>query len=185
MSKERLALDNAEKSRVSYERCLEEARELYNRYGKKMAEITYEEVDGVSPFKKSLIRHFLSAVPPELQEQYFGHGITRGGNVDMLAALLEILYNHSIRGDYARLAGSGFIDAYKFGSALIVSRRGEDLGRREGGRLKINSDRTFDTDIGAVVLNRVFYPLIDELKKMFPNENIIKASEIAEYMGVA
>ena len=39
----------------------------------------------------------------------------------------------------------------------------------------------WEADIGAIVVNTKYYPLVEEFKEMFPDVNIIKANELSEY----
>lgn len=41
----------------------------------------------------------------------------------------------------------------------------------------------FKINIGMLVVNTKFYPLVEELRNMFPNRTIIKANEIPEHFS--
>ena len=90
--------------------------------------------------------------------------------IGQLAAVLNILSTGEIKGYWAPLKNSGYINAYTSGPFLILSHKYKTLmsGQKQS--------------IGAVVVNAEFYPLVEKLKKIFPDMNIIKASEMYDYM---
>ena len=44
------------------------------------------------------------------------------------------------------------------------------------------SDRSWKANIGAIVVDVHYYPLVGEIQKMFPNVNIIKANQLEDYI---
>ncbi|MEK7208099.1 MAG: hypothetical protein AAB699_00950 [Patescibacteria group bacterium] len=160
---------------VPFEQSLELARRLYAEFEPAIRANLYKEVDGVREYSAypNLLRHFLRRIPDEELERYAGHGVTKtSGDVKFgqLAAVLNILATGKIKGDWAPLKNSGYIDAYISGPFLILSHRDENLvsGKKES--------------IGAVVVNAEFYPLVEKLKELFPDTHIIRASELPDYM---
>ncbi len=168
-----------ESGAVSFEQSLELARQLYAEFEPAIIANLDREMDGVKEYRDypNLIKHFLKQVPEEEQERYAGHGITKTSGVienptlGQLAAFLNILATGEIKGSWAPLKNSGYIDAYKSGPFLILSYKDENFvrGQRQS--------------IGAAVINAEFYPMVEKLRELFPDMNIIKANELPNYMG--
>jgi hypothetical protein len=57
-----------------------------------------------------------------------------------------------------------------------------DLMEADKKETKYSKTDLWEAQIGAVVVNTHFYPMVEEFKKMFPDLNIIKANELAEYL---
>lgn len=181
---------------VPFKQSLELAIKLYAEFELAMRANLQKEMDGVREAKDypNLIRHFLKQIPDDIAEQFMGHGITKTSGVienptpGQLAALLNIMANHAIKGDWGEIRNSGYINAYDSGPFLILSKKGKNLGLKrildsEG------KDRGWEqneigplVDIGAVVVNAQFYPMVERLRDLFPDINIIKASELPDYM---
>ncbi len=181
-------IQKSEKSFVPYEQSLEVAKQLLEEYKDELAKAggspkTFDE--GVSPYTHDATSHFLKDVPPEIQEEFWGHGISKKSEVDILAALINILENHSIRGDTGRLidAGTGktYIPAYKKSPFLIVSHFKRPLVVTKDNRAVFNEIGA-EVDAGAIIVNNDYYPLVEKLKALYPGANIIKANELPEYI---
>jgi len=163
---------------VPFEQSLKLATKLYAEFEPAIRANLQKEMDGVKEFSDypNLIRHFLRQVPDGEQERYAGHGITKtSGVIDnptlgQLAAFLNILATGEIKGSRALLKNSGYIDALTGGPFIILSHRDKDFieGQRQS--------------IGAAVVNAEFYPLVEKLKELFPDINIIRANEMPDYM---
>lgn len=163
---------------TTFEQSLGIARQLYAEFEPVIRANLDKEIDGVKETSDypNLIRHFLREIPDEELERYIGHGITKTSGVvenpriGQLTALLNILATGEIKGSWAPLKNSGYIDAYTSGPFLILSRRDENLisGQRQS--------------IGVAVINAEFYPIVERLREFFPNMNIIKASELPAYI---
>lgn len=179
---------------VPFEQSLNLATELYAQYEPAIRANLQKEVGGIKDRYRdypNLIRHFLKKVPDEVAEQFMGHGITKAsGDIKLgqLAAVLNIMANRAIKGDWGKVRKSEYIDAYDSGPFLILSKKGKNLGLR-----RVMDDDGYNhgwerneigslVDIGAVVVNAKFYPMIEKLKELFPDMNIIKASELPDYM---
>ncbi|OGY99273.1 MAG: hypothetical protein A2945_04855 [Candidatus Liptonbacteria bacterium RIFCSPLOWO2_01_FULL_52_25] len=184
---------NKEKSSVPYEQSLEIAKGLIEKYHKELGEIRLpdnmpEEDRKAMRWGKSAIGHFLKTIPEKTLERFQGHGIFRRDLEGNLAAFINILQNHAIKGECAALVNSGYYDASASGDFLIVSRADRPLpvfpddsrpGDRKG---PIRNEVGWIADAGAFVVNTNFYPIVDELKTMFPDANIIRANELPEYI---
>ena len=126
-----------------------------------------------NPNAERAIDDNLQRVSIEVLQQYWGHGITRGNEETQLAALIDILTNNRIQGYTGKLGGNGGgYNAYTHGSFLVVLDKGTSIEKISG-----------KVSIGVVVLNEKYYPLISDLRNMFPNRKIIKASELSEYFA--
>ena len=167
-----------ENSAVSFEQSLGLAKKLYAEFEPAIRANLDKEMDGAKEARDypNLIRHFLKEIPDEKQERYAGHGITKTSGVienptlGQLAAFLNILATGEIKGSWALLKNSGYSNAYTSGPFLILSHRDGNFvrGQRQS--------------IGAAIVNAEFYPMVEKLKELFPDMNIIKASELPDYM---
>lgn len=171
---------------VSFEDSQRDAQELLAKYESAIHSQINQDVNGWNPrfpteMYQNAIEHYLDEVPPEILENYHGHGITRGRELEWLTAAINILANRGVRGDVSRLAGGRYIDAYREGSFLVVLEKdnpfpgGKPQKPDQAGLLRVN--------LGALIVNTQFYPMVDELRTMFPNRTIIKASEIPQYFA--
>lgn len=168
----------AESKNVSFEQSLKLATRLLEEFGPAIRANLQKEMDGVKEFRDypNLIGHFLKQFPAEELERYIGHGVTKTSGVPenpkvgQLAAVLNILATGEIKGDWAPLKNSGYIDAYKTGPFLILSHKAQNLVSRK------------KESIGAVVVNAEFYPLVEKLRELFPDMKIIRAREIPDYI---
>jgi hypothetical protein len=137
------------------------------------------------------INHFLGEIPPETINRYSGHGITKGTIEDRLTALMTIAEKKLIAGWEAHFSyDRGQPSAYTEGSALVVSKIDSTLMKKVDGKPVIHQMddggrkiRAHEVEIGTIILNSEFYPLIDELKVMYPDETIIKANEASAYIN--
>lgn len=180
---------NPERKIVSFEQSLELATKLYAEFEPAIRANLQKEMDGVKEYADypNLIRYFLKKVPDEVAEQFVGHGITKtSGVIDkptlgQLAAVLNIMANQVVKGDWGAVRNSGYINAYDSGPFLILSKKGKNLGLK---RISDSDGRYIgpNVDIGAVAVNAKFYPMVEKLRELFPDMNIIKASELPDYM---
>lgn len=172
---------------VSIEESRKIAQELLVKYDSEITAQAFQDINGWDRFDgngfeatlyQNAIDHYLREIPKETLEHYYGHGITRGRDLEWLTAALNILANESVRGDTSKLAGSGFIDAYTDGSFLAILEKDNPY---PGGKPQRPNEIGLKINLGALVVNTKFYPLVDALKSMFPNKTIIKANEIPQY----
>lgn len=172
-----------EKLPIPFEESLRVATDLLARYpetGKMGAppenELSDEE-RGLLDFGKNGISHFLKPIPHSLQERFKGHGIYGKDDQGNLAVLINILQNKAIKGWASPLKNSGWQDT-KMADFLVLSHIDKPLKDEGESRNAIG----FVAKPGAYVLDVKFYPVIDELRRMFPDANIIHASDVGDYM---
>lgn len=180
-----------EKPLVPFEQSLELAKKLIEQYTQELSDIQIpdnmpEEDRRAVAWGKSAIRHFFNKIPKETLERFEGHGIFRRDYEGNLGAFINILQNRSVKGDSAKLENSGYYNANTSADFFIVSHADKPLpvyveksDRTQVARNKIGGL----ADVGAFVVNTLYYPIVDELKTMFPEANIIRANEIPEYVA--
>jgi hypothetical protein len=169
---------------VSIEESQRVARNLLEKYETEITAQAFQDINGWNrPFETKLyqnaIDHYLRDIPTEIQAQYWAHGVTRGQVLDRLTATLNVLSNSGIKGDVGRLGGmyGGFMTQCDF---LFLLEK--DNPFPSGKPQKPDETGLFKINIGVLVINTKFYPLVDELRSMFPNRKIIKANELPEYL---
>lgn len=183
---------------ISPEQSRKEAEELLAQHEQELLDNMYKEVDGVEATYRdypNLIEHFIKQVPEEQLKKFWGHGITRGRDIDQLAAAINILENKAMRGDSAQLK-SVWQSAWTDGPFLVISVAdkplvpGETFEERGKNVIKIGEHRytgedikAIKIDIGALVVNAKFYPLVEDLRKRFPDVNIIYARDLPAYLS--
>jgi len=99
------------------------------------------------------------------------HGITRGEERVQLQSLLTILKGGELKGSWAPLRGSGYVDAYTTGGFTLVSPMDEGLVLDNG-----------ELNVGVVVVNPYFIPLMSTLKEMYPQHTFIKAENFPAWV---
>jgi hypothetical protein len=171
---------------VPYEQSFKLAVQLMDRKRQGLALADNEN------FGRSDIPDFIQSIPDTIKSRFFGHGITREGKyrdrADRLAAFINILDNNTIKGDYGPLLG-GQPSAYTNVDLLILSHLDKHLGTFEGvgepvGGSKLTTNNIgWVADVGAYVVGNKYSPIIDELKKLYPNKNIIRADEISDFVS--
>lgn len=184
---------------IDPDECRKEAEELYIQFKEQIESQINQPVDGITqmgePYPK-LFEHYLVSVPEDIQSQYWAHGVTRGRALDQLAATLSILRNKAIVGDTSRLRKSGFQDAWTDGGFLLISKKDNELipGKTPEERARhrvvlgkksaysVDDVLAIKVDIGAIVVNAEFYPLVEELRKRFPETKILYARGLSEYL---
>ena len=183
---------------ISPEQSRKEAEELLASHEQEILDNMYKEVDGVEVTHSDypgLIEHFVRQVPEEQLKRFWGHGITRGRDIDQLSSALNLLENKVMVGDSSQLK-SVFQSAWTEGPFLVISEKDESLvlGKtfEERGKnvIKIGEHRYTGEDvkaikinIGAFVIDAKFYPLVEELRKRFPDVNIIYARDLPAYLS--
>ncbi len=180
-----------EKRLITYEESLELAKDLLNRHKNEILGQKDKDVDGwgtpYTDHQKS-IRHFIDKTPQDILERFVGHGITKKGEIDRLAAALNILANKSIQGSCGQLAGNiGGYNAYKDGDFIVISKLDTNfrIMQELDGRLQPELNEIgLLVNIGAFVVDTKYYSMVEELKTMFPDVNMIKANELPEYLKV-
>lgn len=185
-----------EKPILGEEECRRIADDLYARYRKELLENHNKPIDGNKWWYatgKGVIEDHIRQFTPEVLNHYWGHGITKGNEIDHLAAAISILANDAMRGSAAPLYHSGYVDAYTDGSFLIISHKGDQLIKRDEnkrpqfvflGENKSTGEgaKAIKINPGAFVVNAVFYPLVEELRRMFPDSNILYANQLPAYI---
>ncbi len=129
-------------------------------------------------------------IPEEVGKRFYGHGITRIGkyhtDFDKLAAFINILDNESIVGDYGSLNG-GQLGVFKNADFLILSHCDTHLGTTQGtvgdGRGLVKNEIGWVANIGACVVSNKYHPILEELRRLYPDKNIITAQEIPQYLN--
>jgi len=179
------------KELVPHEESLELAKKLFAKYESQIRDNMGKDIDGwgepYTDYQKS-IQHFLEKIPDDILERFHGHGITRKSTLDQLAGVLNILVNKSIKGECGPLGGkTGYpnVGAYKRGDFLVISKIDKGLPiteERDGHQQPIFNEVGWMANIGAFVIDARYYPMVEELKRMFPDVNIIKANELTEYL---
>lgn len=164
----------------TYDESMLRARALLEKYGSEILNEEYfddknnEDVD-IDPNRA--IQKYLAQCSEDDKEQFWGHG-TSSVLDDEIASVINIATNKKMEGWTSKVGGpSG--QARKAGSFLILSPRGEEL-------LKHNlpdGKMSWEPNIGAIAVNNKLYPMIEELKSMFPDINFIKANELPNYIS--
>ena len=175
--------NKGEKPLVSYEQSFALATKLTKQYHDELVLADNEN------FGHANTRDFIKQIPEEIREKFYGHGITRVGkhytNADKLAAFINILDNDSIKGDYGKLVGGQF-GAWASADLLILSHYDTHLGIPKGtpgdGQGLIQNEIGWVANIGAYIVSNKYYPVLNELKKLYPGKNIIRADEISQYI---
>lgn len=121
-------------------------------------------------------------IPETIACAYSGHGITKGTYLTHLAMFLNIISNSSIKGDYGKLSGGGYT-AWTNSDFFILSHYNQDLGIRDSAGNLLKNEVGFVANVGAFVVGNKYYPIIDDLRRMFPNKNIIKAEEVPNFVS--
>jgi hypothetical protein len=193
---EQIPSSQNERPPLTQEECRKIAEDIYAGHEKELLEHQYEPVDGDTWWAASdrgVIDNHLEQFSPEMLHGYWGHGITRGDHIDRLTAAISMLSDNAMRGDTAPLANSGYVDAYTNGDFLAVSHKGERLMELGDDQkpisISLGKNPYTGEDIeavkikpGAVVVNAWYYPIVPELRAMFPGANILYANELPEYI---
>lgn len=160
---------------ISYDESFAHAKVLHDQYHDQL--VVAENKD----FGKSTMIDCLGKIPDEIKRRFNGHGIKRGGKygteADKLAAFINILENETIIGDSGPIGG-GQLGAYTNVDFLILSPKDTPLLSRDSKR----NDIGLEAHIGAFVVGNRYYPIVEELKKRYPNRNIIRADELGDFM---
>lgn len=176
---------------VSWQESLELSKKLWEKYKEEIFANYEKDVDNLGemwiPQYQKSTDIFLDKIPEEIQEHYWGHGVTRGDDFEVVASVLNIMANKFMKGDSAPLAGVGAYGPWTSADFFVISKADKPLYlegsendiRGEDGRTKATK-----VDIGAIVVDVKYYPMVEELRQMYPDVNIIKANQIPEYFGV-
>jgi|GEM_PF-1338574 len=169
---------------------LELAKSLLTKYESEMKGQYGKDIDGWSDglvftdYQKS-IAHYIEETPHDILKRFSAHGVTRKSEIDRIAGALNILANKSIKGECGPLVGSGQLKAYISGDFLVISKLDMPLpilDARDGRQQSRMNGIGWLAEIGAFVVDTRYYPMIDELRRMFPDVNIIKANQLPEYL---
>jgi hypothetical protein len=186
MNGERIRPVNPKEGVVSFEDSCTQAKRLIEKYHNQIAEADNFPFDkGVSEFQPDrAIDFFLKQFPDEVLRDFLGHGVSKMDEVSIVGAFLNVISNKTLKGDYGPLvSGPGtYIPAYRRSPFLILSHYRQDLASRESNDLVRRNNLGLVIEPGAFVVNNKYYPLVNELREMFPGENIIKANELPIYI---
>lgn len=165
-----------EKGLVPFSQSLDLAKKFHTEHRN---EIIEGELD-----RHQTIRKALDKIPQELKIRFYGHGITRNTETEQLAAFLNILENNTVKGDFGRIGDPhGQVGAWTSGHLLIVSPVDAFLGiKKEDGFNIVRNEIGWTANIGAYVVGGKYYAILDELRKLYPGKNIIRADQLGEYM---
>ena len=119
-------------------------------------------------------------MPMEILKHYYGHGITKGSWEDQITAVISIMSEGQIKGYQGPFKSDTGYNADSGGSFLIVSRYDKSLISGEKAEF---GETGWKADVGAVIVRQRFYPLIPELRQLFPTIKILKASEVSEFFN--
>lgn len=182
---------------LSYEKALEKSDYLLDKYKSQMKANLQKDVDGWyggeentrGGYQRSIEHYIKEEIPREILSHYYGHGVTRGGYRDHMAALLCMATNKSIKGDASPLTKKDavYIPAYIEAEILALSPKDISMQPRIKGKHGMsepvfNPDQSWKANIGAIAVDVHYYPLVEELRHMFPNVNIIRANELPNYL---
>ncbi len=125
---------------------------------------------------------------------YWGHGVSRGPNLQRIYAAISILEHNAIIGDPGQLSGGGPWEAILDGAFLVISRNGDDMIVREPQlhkpvRIDLGKDPRSHQDrialkirFGALVVNGSYTSLIPDLQRLYPAATILKPDELPNYI---
>lgn len=178
---EKLVDSGYEKNVISYKESLKQAKALLEKYDERILNEEYDAWDEDGIDGNQAIGKFIRALSPEILCEYTGHGVTRNSEMEQLAAALNISENKCIRGWQGLLAKSEFINAYTHGNFLIISKYKHSLCKLVD-KKPIMHSAGWEAEIGAIIVNSHFYPLIPELREMFPDVKIIKANQFENHV---
>lgn len=168
---------------VSVENSRNTAVQLLGKYGQQIFSQIGKDINGwnekfVAEAYQNAIRHYLNTIPIKILRQYWGHGITRGSDEDRLASALNILSNSTVRGDCGQLASS-YISAYDDGDFLLILDKEQPFPPRLPDGKPNRNQLGLKVNLGVLVVNTKFYPLVEELKSIYPGKKIVKARELS------
>jgi hypothetical protein len=171
-------LNQQETPLTPYEDSLSDATKLYGEYRKELIEAENQN------FGHSDTNNFIKIIPLAIQEKIYCHGITRGDGIQNLAALLNILSNETVKGDYGPL--SGIAAGWSSADIILLSHYNKQLGIIDENNIRNNqlvkNEIGWKANVGAYVISNKYYPILNELKKLFPDKNIIRADEIPRFV---
>lgn len=184
--------ENNERPLIQYEQSLELARNLLRKYRDEIRAMLIvdnmpEPDREAGKWGKSTTEYFIRKFPEKTLERFEGHGVRRGNVERKLASFINIIQNGAIKGECAKLENSGYYDADIGSDLLVISHIDTPLpvypttGTEDERRWPLKNDIGWIANPGAFVVGMILYPIVDELKLMFPNVNIIRANEVGDY----
>ena len=173
---------------LSFDDSLGKAKELYKKHSEeiRMAEARPEDKEAMFGTHKA-IPSFLEKIPKDVLSQYYFHGISRGEDLNQLAALIDVCGNHFLVGNFGKIGAGHLFEPILSGSAVIFSRPDEDfcVSDEKGETIKIgvNDKMYHKINIGGIILSPKWYSLQEELSQLFPNVTFIRANQIPDYFS--
>lgn len=178
-----------ELARVSPEQSMAIAHELYTKH---QAEITEARNASGIPDEPLSNDTALHRLPNEIKKQYWGHGILRKNDEANLGAAISIIQNSAIIGSVGPMSG-GMPNCYTEAELFFISHKGSQMfvpgadGRPErvsfGKRHPSNEDVVgIKVVFGALIVSGRFAPVVDDLRKMYPDVKILRPEEIDGYI---
>jgi hypothetical protein len=189
---------NEQQKFAPYNESFELATKLLEKYKERIQneQCDNEEMDEVFGEKEAIAK-FVNLLPEDILKKYEGHGITRNSEIEQLAAAINIAQNKTIMGWKGKLKTSQ-CRSYTMGSFLILSPYNQSLNKDKSIFHKIKGNKigkgtiigsnqngerlAWEANIGVIVVNTRLYPLVDELRKMFPDIKIIRANELTKHI---
>lgn len=122
-----VAPDNSRKQNLEPEQI---AQALFDRHKSEILEPwnKFEEPDGFEMPNQAIAVN-LDEIPQSVLKQYWGHGITKGTEMQQLAALISIAQKKTIK-SWCGPLGTGQFSAYDNGAFLIISPKGQNLQKK-------------------------------------------------------
>jgi len=143
--------------------------------------LTEEDKKGIS-FGKSAIDYFFRKIGDEEMDKFVGHGISRGDCKENLAIFINVIQNNTLKGDYARIRNSGYHNARTQVDFFVISHIDKPLASIDKDGKQKRNEIGYIIDAGAYVVNARLYPIVNDLRAMFPDVNIIKANELPDFV---
>ncbi len=170
-------------------------REKYERIAHDLYQENWQDIDGISNENNGDdgIDKALDEIDPEVLNKFWGHGVIRGDYQRQIAAVLSIIENNVISGDFGPLRGSPYLDAYTDANFLVVSNYRHNLingnTTEERRRQQVRAvDQQGHSRIGIKIKPGVFAcnkrldVLVPHLRKLFPDATILRANELSDWI---
>jgi|GEM_PF-4279310 len=165
---------------INIEKVVASARQMFS------AEYPSEESLAQLPDNLDLF-YYWSEIPTEIRDRYWEHGVTKGNDLAQLTSTVSIAETNCISGDTATFQAVGWITPYLGGDALVISRIDQPLINPATRYLDLDDGsgkviRGLAANLGAIILNNRLYPFFDQLKTLYPDLTILKATEVENHV---